>query len=278
MSKTANMKPLFQIAAYTLLVLWGVFCLLPTYWMVTNSFKDISVMLKFPPEWFPSNPSLGNFEELVNDSMALAWAGNSLFISSTVTLLVIFLCSFYGYVFAKWTFIGRELIFWLIISTMMVPFQVIIIPLFLIMMKYRMLNTYWALILPGIFSPFGIFLMRQFIKTLPTEIIEAAKIEGCPNFGIYWRIILPLSKPGLAVLGIFTYMAQWNNFLWPLVVLNELKMYTLPVGLATLQLHAATDYGLLMAGATFAALPMFIVFFIFQRYFLRGITVGALKG
>lgn len=178
----------------------------------------------------------------------------------------------------KKKFLGREVIFWLFLATVMIPADVIIIPVFLMIVKLKLMNTFWAMIIPFLFSPFGIFLIRQFTQTLPDDLLSAAKIDGCSEFGVYWRIILPLSKPGLAVLGIATFMGSWNSFLWPLIVLVQEKMYTLPVGLSLLQQQFYTDYGLLMAGATIAALPMFFVFFAFQKYFIRGITIGALKG
>jgi multiple sugar transport system permease protein len=159
----------------------------------------------------------------------------------------------------------------------MVPFFVVVIPVFLILRDFQLLNSLWALIIPSAFSAFGVFLMRQTIKTLPTELIEAAKMDGCSEFGVYWRIILPLIKPGLAVLGIFTFVNSWNDFLWPLIVLNDPDMYTLQVGLPTLQ-GQWTDYGLVMAASSIAALPTVIMFLALQRYFLQGITIGAIKG
>ena len=157
------------------------------------------------------------------------------------------------------------------------PFQVTVIPVFLMFRSFKLVNTYWALVVPGLFSAYGVFLMRQVITPLPSELLDAAKIDGCGELGVYGRVVLPLIKPGLAVLGIFTFVGSWNNFFWPLIVLNNREMYTLPVGLPTLQAQW-TDYGLLMAGATLAALPTVIVFLVFQRYFLQGVTVGALKG
>ena len=180
--------------------------------------------------------------------------------------------------FAKKTFPGSNVIFYLYIASMMVPVQVTLVPLFLIMTSLGFQDTYADLILPAIAGPFGVFLMKQFISTLPTELIEAAIIDGCGEVQTFGRVILPLAKPGLAVLGIFTFMGQWNQFLWPLIITNSANMRTLPVGLALLQEELPMQYGLLMAGATYAAIPMIVIFFMFQRYFLRGITVGALKG
>jgi multiple sugar transport system permease protein len=209
--------------------------------------------------------------------MLMRWELNSAIIAIANTAISLFVSSFYGYIFAKKDFPGKKYLFWILISTLMVPFHVVAIPIFLMFRNFHMLNSYWGLIIPGIFSAYGVFLMRQVIKTLPTELLEAAKMDGCSEFGIYARIVLPLAKPGLAVLGIFTFVGNWNDFFWPLILLNKAEMYTLPVGLPTLQ-GQWTDFGLLMAGATLAALPTIIIFLIFQRYFLQGITVGAIKG
>jgi multiple sugar transport system permease protein len=174
---------------------------------------------------------------------------------------------------------GRELLFWMLLTVVMIPTFVTTIPLFRLMLTFNWIDTYWAQIVPGITGgTYAIFLMRQYMKTLPNELGENARLDGAGEFRVFWQIYLPLAKPGLAVLGIFTFVGNWNEFLWPLLVTNQPEMRTLPVGLATLQGQRSTDYGLLMAGATFSALPMVAVFFLFQRYFLQGITIGAVKG
>jgi multiple sugar transport system permease protein len=260
-----------------LLLLWAVLSLMPLYWMTSISLMNVVTLLRMPPKLIPSPVTLMNFQRLLSRSMLPQWELNSLIVAATNTAISLFVSSFYGYIFAKKVFPGHQILFWLLISTLMVPFHVVVIPVFLMFKNFHMINTRWALIVPGIFSAYGVFLMRQMMKTLPTELIEAAKMDGCREFSIYWRIMLPLSKPGLAVLGIFTFVGSWNDFFWPLVVLNDPKMYTLPVGLPTLQ-GQWTDYGLLMAGSVLAALPTILLFLIFQRYFLQGITVGAIKG
>lgn len=265
------------IFTYAVLAIWTVLSLMPLYWMGTISLMNVVTLLRMPPDLLPWPISLENYERLLLGSMLLRWEFNSALVAGANTLISLFVSSFYGYIFAKKVFPGRELFFWVLISTLMVPFHVITIPVFLMFRNFHMINTYWALIVPGLFSAFGVFLMRQVMRTLPTELVEAAKIDGCSEFGIYWRVMLPLAKPGLAVLGIFTFVNNWNDFFWPLIVLNDSEMYTLPVGLPTLQAQW-TDYGLLMAGSVLAALPTIAVFLAFQRYFLQGITVGAVKG
>jgi multiple sugar transport system permease protein len=265
------------LIAYSILIIWALLSLMPMYWMITISFMNVVTLLRMPPRLFPDPFTPINYIRLLSNSLLLRWEFNSALLAVTNTTISLFVSSFYGYIFAKKDFPGKKVLFWILICTLMVPFHVVAIPIFLMFRDFHMINTYWGLIIPGLFSAYGVFLMRQVIKTLPSELTDAAKIDGCNEFQIYLKVILPLSKPGLAVLGIFTFVGNWNDFFWPLVLLNDSKIYTLPVGLPTLQ-GQWTDYGLLMAGATLAALPTIVIFLIFQRYFLQGITVGAIKG
>ncbi len=252
--------------------------IIPLYWMVVTAVQQPTLTVTFPPEWFPSNPTWINFQRFLARPGVLRWTINSLFVALVVTGIQILTSAMAGYAFAKKSFPGGKALFYLYIASMMVPGQVTLVPLFMVMNSFNLQDSYPGLILPAIAGPFGVFLMKQFISTLPTELIEAAVIDGCGELQTFGRIILPLAKPGLAVLGIFTFMGQWNEFLWPLIITNSAHMRTLPVGLALLQEELPMQYGLLMAGATYAAIPMIIIFFMFQRYFLKGITVGALKG
>ena len=264
--------------SFALLLGAAAIALLPLYWMLVTALQQPTLTVTFPPEWFPANPTFLNFGRFLERPYVFRWTTNSLIISLAVTGIQILTCAMAGYAFAKKRFPGGSFLFYLYIASMMIPGQVTLVPSFLIMSRLNLLNTYWGLILPGIAGPFGVFLMKQFISTLPTDLIEAAIIDGCGEWQTFVRVILPLAKPGLAVLGIFTFMGQWNEFLWPLVITNSSGMRTLPVGLALLQEELPMQYGLLMAGATYAAIPMIIIFLMFQRYFLKGITVGALKG
>lgn len=265
------------IIAICVLIFWAVLSLMPLYWMVSISFMKIVTLLRMPPSLIPIPFTIENYVRLIGKSLLPRWELNSTIVAGTNTAISLFVSTFYGYIFAKKRFPGQRVLFWILISTMMIPFQVTVIPVFLMFRSFKLVNTYWALVIPGLFSAYGVFLMRQVITPLPSELLDAAKIDGCGELGVYGRVVLPLIKPGLAVLGIFTFVGSWNNFFWPLIVLNNREMYTLPVGLPTLQAQW-TDYGLLMAGATLAALPTVIVFLVFQRYFLQGVTVGALKG
>lgn len=270
---------IFFIVAYIVLTSWAVVSVFPLYWMVTTALKPPTVVMSLPPEWIPSSVSLNNFREAFANSPVGRWTFNSLAMALSVTAFQLLFATMAGYGFAKKSFPGREVLFWLYVSSMMIPSFAMIIPLFTLMTRLGLVNSYLGLIAPGLSAPFGVFLMRQFIQTLPTELIEAATIDGCSEIRVFTDIILPLSKPGLAVLGIFVFMGQWNAFLWPLIVINSAEMMPLTVGFALLSnRELRVNYGALMAAGTYMALAQVIVFFAFQRYFVQGITVGSIKG
>ena len=260
-----------------ILSILALMAFIPLYWMVVTAFKQPTLTMKFPPEIFPKNPTLQNFESLFQRRDLFRWTLNSVIVAGTVTLTQILFCAMAGYVIAKKRFPGSKLIFWIYISSMMIPKQVTIVPLYIMVANFGMIDSYGGLILPSIAAPFGVFLMRQFMLSLPNEIIDAARIDGAGEFKTFWTIILPMSKPALAVLGIFTFVREWNSFLWPLIVTQSSEMKTLQAGLALIQEEVPMEYAYLMAGATYAAIPMVIVFLSFQKYFLRGVTVGAVK-
>ena len=260
-----------------ILSILALMAFIPLYWMVVTAFKQPTLTMKFPPEIFPKNPTLQNFESLFQRRDLFRWTLNSVIVAGTVTLSQIFLCAMAGYAIAKKRFPGSKLFFWIYISSMMIPKQVTIVPLYIMVANFGFVDTYPGLILLSIAAPFGVFLMRQFMLSLPNEIIDAARIDGAGEFKTFWTIILPMSKPALAVLGIFTFVGEWNSFLWPLIVTQSSKMKTLQAGLALIQEEVPMEYAYLMAGATYAAIPMVIVFLTFQKYFLRGVTVGAIK-
>ncbi|NMB45927.1 MAG: carbohydrate ABC transporter permease [Firmicutes bacterium] len=267
-----------EVATFIILLILALAAIIPLYWMVVTAIQRPTLTMQFPPEWIPSEPTLDNFRRFFQRPYVWNWTINSVIIAVTVTTLQIFASALAGYTFAKKKFIGSQVLFWLYVGSMMVPNQVTLVPLYLLMSKLGFLDSFKGLILPGLAGPFGVFLMKQYISTLPSELIDAAKIDGCSEWGIFQKVILPLSKPGLAVLAIFTFVGQWNAFTWPLIVTSSSAMRTLPVGLALLQEEVPMQFALLMAGATYAAIPMLIVFLAFQRYFLEGVTVGALKG
>jgi multiple sugar transport system permease protein len=279
--ESTQAEKVFFVLAFTVLTIWAIFSLFPLYWMVVTAFKPSVAIMVTPPEFIPRQVTLNNFAVML-ESGIWRWTLNSFFVSSVVTFFQLFFSSMAGYAFAKKRFPGRNLLFWLYISSMMIPIYAIVVPLYRMMAGLKLLDTYSALILPGLAAPFGTFLMRQYIQSLPSELMDAARIDGCNEWGVYRRIILPLSVPGMAVLGIFVFTGQWAEFFWPLIVTNSPEMRVLTVGLTSFQLFelgsGMRDYGLMMAGATWSAIPMFVVFFLMQRYFLKGITLGALKG
>lgn len=267
-----------RVLAVIFVVVMASMSIIPLYWMVVTAFQRPALSVTFPPQWFPNPPTLRNFTELFSRSNLFQWTLNSAIVSVSITVSLVFTSTLAGYAFAKKQFFGRNVLFWLYVGSMMVPGQVTLIPLYLLMTNLGLQDTYAGIILPAVASPFGVFLMKQYIQTLPTVLIDAARIDGCSEIGVFTRIILPLARPGMVVLAIFTFVDQWNDFLWPFIITSRTAMRTLPVGLALLQEEVPLDFNLLMAGATFAAVPMILVFLFFQRYFLRGITVGAVKG
>lgn len=269
----------FILIAYIVATFWAIVSLFPIYWMVSTALKPPTAIMTLPPQWIPTSVSLGNFREAFAGSPVLRWTINSFIVALAVTAFQLLFATMAGYGFAKKEFPGREFLFWLYVSSMMIPGFALLIPLFTLMAKLGLVNSYLGLIAPGLSAPFGVFLMRQFIQTLPTDLIDAATVDGASELRVFWDLILPLSKPGMAVLGIFVFMAQWGAFLWPLIVTSTANMQTLPVGFALLaNREMRVNYGAMMAAGTYMAIPMLLVFFAFQRYFLKGITIGGVKG
>ncbi|RJR05487.1 carbohydrate ABC transporter permease [Candidatus Parcubacteria bacterium] len=272
-------KKVYSVLSWAILLFWVVLTIIPLYWMVISSFRDTTISASFKPEWFPSKVTLATYIRFLTETDAVRWLMNSLFVSSVLTLSNVVFSSLAGYAFAKLSFPGRKTIFWLLLGTMMIPAQVTLIPVYIMVVNiFGLVDTYLAIMLPMFTVVGNIFLMKQYMSTLPTTLIQAARIDGCSEFGIFRKVILPISKPGVAVLAIFTFVSTWNEFFWPFLVTQSSSMRTIQVGLASFKFQDATDYGAMMAGSVLAALPMFILFFALQRYFLQGITIGAVKG
>nr|WP_226683136.1 carbohydrate ABC transporter permease [Sutcliffiella horikoshii] len=272
-------KKIYSVISYSILILWVIITIIPLYWMLISSFRDTTVSVSFKPEWFPSEVTLATYVRFLTETDAMRWLFNSIFVSSVLTLSNVVFSSLAGYAFAKLRFPGRNTIFWLLLGTMMIPAQVTLIPVYIMIVNvFGLVDTYLAIMLPMFTVVGNIFLMKQYMSTLPTTLIQAARIDGCSEIGIFRKIILPISKPGVAVLAIFTFVSTWNEFFWPFLVTQSSSMRTIQVGLASFKFQDATDYGAMMAGSMLAALPMFILFFALQRYFLQGITIGAVKG
>ncbi|GAA0355320.1 carbohydrate ABC transporter permease [Bacillus horti] len=277
--KRIRKRILFRVISYGLLIGWVIITMIPLYWMFISSFRDTAISASFRPEWFPSNMSISTYIRFLTTTDAIRWLLNSLYVSTILTISNVIFASLAGYAFAKLKFPGRNTIFWVLLATMMIPAQVTLIPVYIMVVNvFNLGNTYTAIMLPMIVSVGNIFLMKQYMSTLPSTLIDAARIDGCSELRVFRKVILPISKPGLAVLAIFTFVATWNEFFWPFLVTQSSSMRTIQVGLASFKFQDATDYGALMAGSVLAALPMFILFFALQRYFLQGITIGAVKG
>ena len=269
----------FSIISMIILIALTIFFIFPFYWILTGAFKLQSVAVQVPPEWFPMDPTLENFHKLLVPLTA-RWFFNSIFISSMTTILVCMSASLAGYALAKKKFVGSKLVFIIFVGAMALPKQVILIPLLKFITELGMMDTYRALILPAVGWPFGVFLMKQFTTSVPKELLESAKIDGCGELKTFTSIVLPIVKPGIGALAIFTFIASWNDYFSQLVFTNSEAMKTLPLGLSAMAQSAefTTNYGLLMAGALLASLPMIIVFLSFQSYFTQGVTMGAVKG
>lgn len=267
-----------NVARWVVLIVTGVIALFPMYWLFANAFTPITSNPPLTPVIIPAF-KLDNFERLLgNNKYYLNWMINSLVVALTVTAFHAVFDTLAGYAFAKKRFPGRNLFFVLILSTLLIPIHVTFIPLYIINRQFGLIDSLWALILPGTAWVFGIFLMRQYIQTVPTELIDAAKIDGASEIGVFRYVIFPLSLPAIAALAIFTFVRSWNDFLWPVIALNRPQNYTLTVGVANLQGEFMTDWGIIFSGAALAALPMVVFFLLFQRYFLEGVRMGALKG
>lgn len=252
--------------------------IVPLIWMFLASFKFPAEIIQYPPTWFPQRPTLGNYIQVFSLMKVFRLFTNSAIIAITNTVSVLFFSSLAGYTFATYRSPVRDLIFIVILSTMMIPFQVIMIPLYLMIHYFGWLNTYQAVIVPGMMTAFGIFLLRQFSANIATELVDAARIDGCSEFRIYWNIVLPNLKAPLAAMGIFAFLGNWDNFLWPVIVLDSWERFTLPVGLAMFTHEHYTQYNLTLAGASIAVIPVLIAYFIGQKRIVEGVTLTGLKG
>ncbi len=262
------------------LLVGAVIMLAPFFFMLTTSFKSSSEAIRSPPTFIPEQPvGFSNYSRVLTEIPFFRYFLNSMIVATSVTIATLFTSSLAGYIFAKLRFWGRDHIFFGIVATMMIPFPVLIIPLYILMARFRLVNTLWALILPGLVSAFGIFLMRQFIKTIPSDYVEAARIDGASELRIYVQLVLPLCKPALAALAVFIFLTSWDDFLWPLVVIDDNTRRTLPLGLALFrQQFGPLDWNLILTGAVLAALPVLILFLFLQRTFIEGIALTGLKG
>jgi len=267
------------VLGMTILTLGAVWMLLPLIWMLSASLMPLSEVIKIPPVWFaPSKYSLENYIDVWKSGGFSTFFANSVFVAVTITAAQLLTSSMAGFAFARYRFPGRNATFIIILATLMVPFQVIMIPLFIMMARLNLVDTYWGMILPAIVTPFGIFLMRQFMMGVPNALLDAARIDGASEPYIFARIVLPLCKPAIAALAIFSFLGSWDNFLWPLIVINRKELWTLPIAMSRFTEQYISQTHLQMAGASVMFLPVLIVFLIMQRSFIEGIALTGIKG
>jgi len=276
--RKVKVSPIEQIIVHLILIIWLLISVIPFAWMLSTSFKGPGEIFIFPPRWIPKNPTLKNYKDLFQQMNFGRPFLNSVVVSLSTTFLSVLLATMAGYGFAKFNFKNKNTLFLLVLGTVMVPGQITMIPVFLLLTKLSLLNTYWGLILPAIANAFNIFFMRQFISGIPDELIEAAKMDGANEGWIFFKVIIPLSKPAMAAITIFTFTGSWNNFLWPLIIATDESMYTLPVAVSVLGGQYTENIAMQMAGSVIVILPLIIVFLFTQKYFIKGITFTGLKG
>lgn len=267
-----------KIIIYLILIITGLITLAPFIWMVSASFMYDGHANTYPPRFIPDEVTFTQYENLFLRLNIARNFLNSLIVSVLVTLVSLFFNSMAGYAFAKFRFKGKDKLFNLLLSSMIIPAQVTMLPLFLMLKYMGFINTYMAILIPGLANIFGIFMIRQYALSIPDSLIEAARIDGASDFQIYRSVVVPLIVPILVTLAIFTFMGTWNDFLWPLIALTDNEMYTLPVALANLMGEHTKDPELMMAGSVLTILPVLIVFLVLQKYYIKGIMMGSVKG
>jgi multiple sugar transport system permease protein len=269
-----------RVAGYIALVATTAVMAAPLLWMVSTALKPESQIFRYPIEWIPQTPTLSNFARVFSDYPIARWFFNSLMVALLTTAVGVPLYSLAAYPLARMNFPGKRLIFLAILATMLMPVEATMVPLFLGLSRLRLSDTYMSLVMPVVANAFGLYLLTQFFQTIPSELRDAAVIDGAGHGTILWRIILPLSKPALTTVSIFTFMASWNNFVWPFIVTNTDSTRTLPAGLAALigGVDVGTRFGISMASALIATLPPVVIFIALQRYFAQGISLTGTKG
>jgi multiple sugar transport system permease protein len=262
---------------WSILFAGGILMVLPIVWMLSSSLKTPDKIFSIPVQLIPDPFRVQNYTEAVNLAPLGRYFLNSVGVGLSITVLVLFFSTMAGYGFAKFKFWGRNAFFIAVLSTLMIPFQVIMIPLYILVRHFGWLNSYQGLIIPAAISAFGVFLMRQFIQTIPDELLDAARIDGASEIGIFFRIILPLCKPPMTALAIFTFLDSWNNLLWPLIIITKVELRPLALGLSEFQTIHGTSYHYLMAAATLATIPILILFAVLQKQFIRGVVLSGMK-
>ncbi|MBR3119048.1 carbohydrate ABC transporter permease [Oceanobacillus profundus] len=265
-----------RLLPYVLLIIGSVIMLFPFIWMVSTSLKapfDI-----FNLSIIPENPTLANYIKILEESMFIKWFMNSIIVALITTISVLFFDTLVGYIIAKFSFVGRTVIFILILSTLMVPTEMLIIPWYMMSSEFGWTDSYWGVLFPGLMTGFGVFLMRQFMEQIPDDLLNAARVDGMNEYAIFFKIAVPQVWPAISALGIFTFLSNWNAFLWPLIVIESPSLRTLPVGLSFFSSgEAESQWHLIMTGATISVIPLILVFILLQRHIIKGITLTGMK-
>jgi multiple sugar transport system permease protein len=271
-------RRLSQVVLYTLLIIGALIALVPMLWMLSASLMPTGEASTYPPHFVPSHITFAHYGELFTRLNLGRYLFNSTLIAFAVTAISLVINSMAGYAFAKLRFRGRDRAFRILSLGLVLPVQVAMLPLFLLMKNMHLINTYWGVIIPGMASIFGIFLIRQYALSIPDDMLDAARIDGASELRIYWSVVVPGILPILATLAIWTFLATWNDFMWPLIVLSDEAHYTLPVALANLSGEHVQDTELMMAGSVLTVIPVLAVFLFLQRYYIQGVMAGSVKG
>ena len=277
MNSGIKTKKTYDVIVMIIMIILAILFAFPLYWIITGSFKDAAAINAAVPEWFPHNPIKDNYVRLMAKP-AFKWLFNAVFISVMSMVLTCITASMDGYALAKKRFAGQKTLFTLLICAMALPKQVVLVPLLKEMSFLGLHDTMWAVILPTVGWPFGIFLLKQFSEGIPTEMLEAVRIDGAGEIQTFTTMVLPMVKPGIGALAIFTFISTWNDYFLQLIMLNSSDVLTISLGIAKLQAEMSNDFGLIMAGASLGAIPIVAIFLMFQKYFTQGITMGAVKG
>jgi len=270
----------YKVFSYLVLTVLGVTMVIPLIWMISTSFKPAPEIIL--PNFFPQSPTTSNYSFVLSETELPRWYFNSIIVAVMTTVSVAFFDTLAGYVFAKYQFPGKRIVFLAFLSSLMVPTEMLIIPWFIMsadpIIGGSWIDTYWGIAFPGVITATGIFLMRQFMQGVPDELLDAGRIDGVSEFGLFWRIAVPLSLPAIGALCIFNFLGNWNAFIWPLIITSQREMMTLPVGIQFFSTEAGSDWHLIMTGASLSLIPLLIVVIIFQRYIIEGVALTGLKG
>ena len=265
-----------RVLVWTLLFIGGVLMITPLLFMFSTSLKTASQV--YDLRLIPAAPTFDNYIKVLSDGRFVRWFLNSTLVAVCVTLSNVFFDSLVGYTLAKFQFRGRYLIFIAILSTLMIPTEMLVIPWYLMSAQLGWIDSYWGIMFPGMMTAFGTFLMKQFFETVPDDFLEAARVDGLNEFTIWWKIAMPMVAPAISALAIFTFLGNWTAFFWPLIVTNSRELYTLPVGLSSFAVEQSIQWEMIMTGAALATIPTLLVFLVLQRYIVRGVMLAGLKG